>query len=55
LCCVALQLYKPEKYGIVIELDRFSELESNRQKRRLMEIFKNYLNTFISKLSMMSG
>jgi len=40
LCHATLQLYKPEEYGIGIELDKFSELEIKQAKEEAHEKLK---------------
>jgi len=46
-CIAALQLYKPEEYGIGINLQRFSDLEIKEQNWKLMKNSRSFLSTCI--------
>jgi len=46
-CLAALQLYKPEEYGIGINLQRFSDLEIKEQNWKLMKNSRSFLSTCI--------
>jgi len=55
LCFAALQFYKPEEYGIGIDLERYTDMEIKEAKLEAHENLKSFLSTCTGVLSMRFG